>query len=97
ALVLLLGAANLVFHLEASGAIDAEGHAVRMGVGMLTLLIGLIGGRIVPSFTNNWFARHKMPRAATSEPSLDRLVHGSSAVAVLAWILIPYSLLTAAA
>jgi uncharacterized protein involved in response to NO len=97
ALVLLLGAANLVFHLESSGAIPAEGHAVRIGVSMLTLLIGLIGGRIVPSFTNNWFARHKMPRDATNESFLNWLVHGSSAVAVLAWILAPYSLFTAAA
>jgi uncharacterized protein involved in response to NO len=97
ALVLLLGAANLVFHLEASGVIAAEGYAVRMGTGMLTLLIGLIGGRIVPSFTNNWFARNKLPRDATSELHLDRLVHGSSLVAVLGWVLVPYSLLTAAA
>lgn len=97
ALVLLLGAANLAFHLEASGAIVAEGYAVRTGVGMLTLLIGLIGGRIVPSFTNNWFARQKMPRDAKSGQSLDRLVHASSAVAVLAWIAAPYTLLTAAA
>jgi uncharacterized protein involved in response to NO len=97
ALVLLLGAANLVFHLEASGTIEPEGHAVRMGVGMLTLLIGLIGGRIVPSFTNNWFARHRMPRDATSALLLDRCVHGSSAVAVLAWIVAPFSLFTAAA
>ncbi|MDZ4868981.1 MAG: NnrS family protein [Alphaproteobacteria bacterium] len=97
ALVLLLGAANLVFHLEASGVIEPEGHAVRMGVGMLTLLIGLIGGRIVPSFTNNWFARHRLPRDATSSLFLDRIVHGSSAVAVLAWIAAPFSLFTAAA
>jgi uncharacterized protein involved in response to NO len=96
ALVLLLGAANLVFHLEASGAIAAEGYAVRLGVGMLTLLIGLIGGRIVPSFTNNWFARRRMPRDATSALFLDRCVHGSSAVAVAAWIAAPFSLLTAA-
>ena len=73
ALVLLLGAANLVFHLEASGVIEPEGHAVRMGVGMLTLLIGLIGGRIVPSFTNNWFARHRLQRDATSSLFLDRI------------------------
>ena len=97
ALVLLLGTANLVFHLEASGVIGAEGYGVRMGVGMLTLLIGLIGGRIVPSFTNNWFARQKMPRDAAAGPLLDRLVHGSSGIAVLAWIIMPHSQLTAAA
>ena len=95
-LCLYLRRANLVFHLEASGAIQPEGYAVRMGVGMLTL-IGLIGGRIVPSFTNNWFARHRMSRDAASAVLLDRIVHASSAVAVLAWIAAPFSLFTAAA
>ncbi len=97
ALVLLLGAANLMFHLEVFGLISADGYGMRMGVGMLTLLIGVIGGRIVPSFTNNWFARQKMARDAATNSSLDSLVHGSSGVAVLAWIVAPDSPLTAAA
>jgi uncharacterized protein involved in response to NO len=97
ALVLLLGAANLVFHLEAAGVVDPEGRGIRLGVGMLTLLIGLIGGRIVPSFTNNWFARQKMPRDAVAHALLERAVHAASVVAVVAWIAIPDTLVTAVA
>lgn len=95
-LILLLGAANLVFHLEGLNVVTG-GYGTRAGVGMLVLLIGVIGGRIVPSFTNNWFARQKVPRAATSDQTLDRLVHTSSAAAIVAWIYIPYSLLCAGA
>ena len=52
--VLWLG--DLVFHVEAI----AQGYAnygVRIGLAALLLLITLIGGRIIPSFTRNWLAR----------------------------------------
>ena len=55
-LVALLGAGNVVFHIEAaaSGAAD---YGKRIGVASAILLLALIGGRIVPSFTQNWLAR----------------------------------------
>jgi uncharacterized protein involved in response to NO len=94
ALILLLGTANALFHLEALHFIPADGYGTRMGIGMLSLLIGLIGGRIVPSFTNNWLGRQKLERSATSNPWLERLVHASSAVAVVAWVIAPFAAIT---
>jgi uncharacterized protein involved in response to NO len=41
---------------------------------LVTLLIALIGGRVVPSFTTNWFARHALPRLAPSSPLLEKIV-----------------------
>lgn len=95
ALVLLLGAANTIFHLEALGVLEGSGIGTRAGVGMLTLLIGLIGGRIVPSFTNNWLARQRQERAAKSDVRLDRVVHGVSGLSIAAWIFAPFSPVTA--
>lgn len=97
AIVLLLGIANLIFHLEMLGALQATGFGIRMGVGLLTLLIGLIGGRIVPSFTNNWFGRNAMPRDATMSPPFDRIVHGASILAVITWVVEPDWWFTSAA
>ena len=88
-LILLLGGANILFHLEAFDLIPAEGYGTRMGIGMLSLLIGLIGGRIIPSFTNNWFGRQKLPRAATSAVALERAAHAASALAVGGWVIAP--------
>ena len=49
--------ANALFHWEAAqGSIPAQGIGLRIGVSVAVLLISVIGGRIVPSFTRNWLA-----------------------------------------
>ncbi len=55
-IVSLLAAGNLAFHLEAHFTGLAE-YATRGGVAMVIVLIALVGGRIIPSFTRNWLAR----------------------------------------
>lgn len=57
--LLLIGvliAGNIVFHTEVylSGSAD---YGIRIGIGAVIMLISLVGGRIVPSFTRNWLAR----------------------------------------
>jgi len=89
ALIALLAGANVCFHLEALRLIAAEQTGQRMALAALILLIGLIGGRITPSFTNNWFARTGQPRAATSPPLIEHLAHGLTAAAFAAWIALP--------
>jgi uncharacterized protein involved in response to NO len=62
-IVSLLAAGNIAFHLEAHFAGHAE-YATHGGIAMVIVLIALIGGRIIPSFTRNWLARQgpgKMP------------------------------------
>src|SRR5690349_1716782 len=47
-------AGNLLVHLQAMGIAHTAALGLRIGVATLLLLIALIGGRIVPSFTRNW-------------------------------------------
>ena len=47
---------NLIFHLEAHMSGAAE-YGVRIGISGTVILVMLIGGRIVPSFTRNWLSR----------------------------------------
>ncbi|HKW54809.1 MAG TPA: NnrS family protein, partial [Stellaceae bacterium] len=53
--LLLLG--NLLVHLDAVGLAATAAPGNRLGVATLLMLIGLVGGRIVPSFTRNWLAK----------------------------------------
>ncbi len=95
-LVLLLLAGNVVFHLEAHfhGAADI---GVRIGIAVVVLLISLIGGRIVPSFTRNWLVRENPGRLPVPFGRLDMIVVAIGALALASWIVIPESRWTGAA
>jgi len=89
--LLLLGAlivGDAVFHAEVivHGAAD---YGPRIGLGAIVLLLSLIGGRIVPSFTHNWLARHNPGRLPTPFSRFDAVTLAGSACALLAWMVAP--------
>jgi uncharacterized protein involved in response to NO len=88
--VLLLFAANVLFHAH-----GAAGAGARLGVATGVLLILLIGGRIVPSFTRNWLAQRGAPLPAAFGPT-DKAALAAAAVALPAWVVAPGSALAAA-
>lgn len=50
----LLTTGNVIFHLGRTGAMPGgESDGVRLGLLTLILMIGIVGGRIVPAFTHN--------------------------------------------
>jgi uncharacterized protein involved in response to NO len=85
--VLLL--ANALSHAEAAGGVPSGPFGQRLGIATIILLIGLVGGRIIPSFTRNWLAK----RAETHMPAgLGRFDHVSlvlTVVALGAWVAAP--------
>lgn len=97
ALVGLLGLGNGLFHVEVHlyGVADL---ASRLGVAAAVLLISLIGGRIIPSFTRNWLVRHDPgARLPAAFGRFDMAVVAASAVALVLWIAIPDSVSAGAA
>jgi uncharacterized protein involved in response to NO len=95
-LVALLAAGNICFHLEAhfGGAAD---YSIRLGIAVVVMLMTLIGGRIVPSFTRNWLSRENPGRLPAPFNRFDASVIAASAAAVVLWIVIPQSPATGAA
>jgi len=95
-LVVLLATGNLCFHLEAhlAGAAD---YSIRLSLAVIVMLITLIGGRIVPSFTRNWLARENPGRLPVPFNQFDAIVIAASAVTLVLWIVIPQSPATGAA
>ncbi len=90
---------NAVFHLEAAqGAAAAQGYGLRIGLGAAIALIGLIGGRIVPSFTRNWLVRREPGRLPIPPMQrFDKLALAALVAAVLLWVALPEARLTAVA
>jgi uncharacterized protein involved in response to NO len=77
--VTILALANAGFHIEAHVSGAAQ-YALRTGVAGILILVMLIGGRIVPSFTHNWLVRenpgrlppYASPAGRESEPHANR-------------------------
>lgn len=86
-MVLLFGTANAVDYLAVSGALPAPDLGWQLAVGIVVLLISLIGGRIIPSFTRNWMAKQGIAESFPTQPGrFDMAVIGATALALLAWI-----------
>ena len=94
-LVTLLVVGNIAFHVEAHIRGTAE-YGARIGIAAIVLLIVVIGGRIVPSFTRNWLARENPGRLPSPFGRFDVAVIGLTAATLALWIAQPYGRLTAA-
>ncbi len=88
--VLLLAFANALDHVAMAGLTTDPLLGMRFGIGVVTLLICLIGGRIIPSFTRNWLARQGIKDGLPTQPGpFDLASIGVVAVAFLAWMTMP--------
>ena len=95
-LVTLLLAGNVAFHLEAHFNGSAE-YGARIGIAAVVLLLVVIGGRIIPSFTRNWLARENPGRLPAPFGRFDVVVILLSAVTLALWTVLPSGKITAAA
>jgi uncharacterized protein involved in response to NO len=89
-LVLLLGVANALDHAGQAGLISDAGLGARAGIALVIMMISLIGGRIVPSFTRNWLAKRKVREGLPGQPGkFDLLVIAATLLAVGGWAVAP--------
>ncbi len=89
-LVLLLAVANGLDHAEAMGAPLPPGLGYRLAVGLIVMMIGLIGGRIIPSFTRNWLTKQGAAGPLPGQPGrLDVVALAATALALIGWVAMP--------
>lgn len=94
ALVSLLALANIVFHVEvAAGSVPS--YSLRGGLGVVLLLIAMIGGRIVPSFTRNWMAKRNAAVMPAAFAPFDKVCLAAAGIAAVAWTAAPDTVATA--
>src|SRR5262245_47728773 len=83
----LFGLANVAFHLEAHFAGVAD-YSIRVALAVVILLVSLVGGRIIPSFTRNWLVKNNPGRLPVPFAKLDMLILAASAIALVGWIVL---------
>jgi uncharacterized protein involved in response to NO len=93
-IIALVFAGNAIFHIEATYA-SGKGYGTRIGIGATIMLIMLIGGRIVPSFTRNWLARQGAGRLPVAFDRFDGVAILGGVIAVASWIALPDHEMTA--
>ena len=82
--VIMLGFANIWFHIDmANGGLGTA--PVRLGFSSVLILLMLIGGRVIPSFTRNWLARQEPGRLPKPFDRYDTITVAASAVALGFW------------
>lgn len=90
--VALLAIGNIAFHAETrTGAADCS---VRLGLAAAVLLIMVIGGRIIPSFTRNWLMRANPGRLPAPFGRFDVAALAAGILALAFWVAAPAGLLT---
>lgn len=95
AVVAMLMIGNIVFHMQAiAGEAASSGVGARIGVAAAILLIAIIGGRIIPSFTRNWLARRGPGRLPAQFDRADQVVLAVTSLALATWTALPESMIS---
>ncbi|RST84752.1 NnrS family protein [Aquibium carbonis] len=94
-MITLFGAANALHH---AGHLDLvpQGLGTRLALAAAALLMALVGGRIVPSFTRNFLARAGTPSLPASFGWLDKAALAATGLALAFWVAVPEHTVTAA-
>ena len=99
ALLVVFAAGNAVFHREAAmGGFPAQGMGLRIALGAAVMMIAVIGGRVVPSFTRNWLVRRGEQRLPA--PPMQRFDKAALLVllgALVLWVVWPEAAVTGVA
>src|SRR5579863_2954883 len=89
AAVSIFGVADLLMHLEAGGIAVPAGLGWRLGLTAAIVLISVVAGRIVPSFTRNWLVRREASNLPASHGWVDRAALCTLHAGLLGWTFFP--------
>jgi len=93
-IISLYAGANILFHMLALSGAETD-LPERMPLALMMMLLALIGGRIIPTFTNDHLVRQGLPEQAVSFSRFDGLSLVLTAIAAIAWTAQPQAMETA--
>lgn len=81
--------ADVLMHLESLRVSVPSGLGWRLGMVAPIMLISVIGGRIIPSFTRNWLLKRHSARLPAPRNAIDIATIGILHAGLLLWALLP--------
>lgn len=89
-MVLLLALADAWDYAAALGFTTDQAAPSHAAIAVVIVLISLIGGRIIPSFTRNWLAKQGFVSGLPGQPgSFDIATIALTALALAGWVVLP--------
>jgi uncharacterized protein involved in response to NO len=90
AMVLLFALVDAWDYAAAAGWAGDEAAPSHAAIAVVVVLISVVGGRIIPSFTRNWMAKRGFSSGLPGQPDrFDLAAIGLTALALIGWILLP--------
>lgn len=86
--VAALALANIAFHID-DARIGLAEYSTRGALAFIVMLMLLIGGRVTPSFTNNWLAKAGVGERPVPFGRADGAVLAGSGLSLAAWVVAP--------
>lgn len=87
--LLVLSVADLLVDLGMEGFGTLSGYGWRLALAAILILISVVGGRIIPSFTRNWLVGRRETRLPGPAGLIDRVALGVLHAALVAWVFFP--------
>lgn len=91
----LIAVANCGFHLLTLSQLYAE-LFIRLALACVAILMILVGGRVVPSFTRNWLVKRSAQKLPVPMGLLDKVVVALSVITLTTWVFLPDSNMSSA-
>jgi uncharacterized protein involved in response to NO len=76
-------------HLESDGVAIPSGLGWRLGLAAAIVMISVVAGRIVPSFTRNWLAKRPGSELPAVHGRIDRVALGILHAGLVGWAFLP--------
>jgi uncharacterized protein involved in response to NO len=94
-MILLFGVADALDYLANINVLPWPDLGWQLAIALIVILISLIGGRIIPSFTRNWLVKRGIKAGLPTQPGkFDLVVIGATAVGMLFWLAGPPELMS---
>jgi uncharacterized protein involved in response to NO len=87
--VAVLGIADLLMYLELAGFSVPAGLGWRLGLTAIIVLISVVGGRIIPTFTRNWLVKQGAAVLPPAHDRVDNIALGALHAGMVGWAFFP--------
>ena len=92
-MISLVALANISYHLVQLDGADTA-WVERLALGIITLLITLVGGRVIPNFSSNWMKQNDISPLPVPFSMFDKIALLATLITIISWIAMPDTVLT---